>query len=32
MKCDKCKAEMTKVCDPVTKKCHWECPSCGHKK
>ena len=32
MKCDKCKAEMVRVCDPKTKKCFWECPKCKSRK
>lgn len=32
MKCPKCKGDMVKVCDPVTKKCYWICNDCGYKR
>lgn len=31
MKCSNCGKQMSKVCDPKTKKCKWVC-SCGNEK
>ena len=32
MKCPKCGETMVKVCDPVTKECHWICNGCGYER